>query len=66
MKTKTIYLFAITVIFLLSTSPFTAYAVGDINSELLKMVKSGNVEAVKSLLEKGADVDVKFICWPNC
>ncbi|CAK8712502.1 hypothetical protein GKODMF_04085 [Candidatus Electrothrix gigas] len=32
MKTKTIYLFTITVIFLLSTSPFTAYAAGDINS----------------------------------
>ncbi|WYD81907.1 MAG: ankyrin repeat domain-containing protein [Candidatus Electrothrix gigas] len=57
MKTKTIYLFAITVIFLLSTSPFTAYAAGNINSELLEMVKSGNIEAVKSLLEKGADVN---------
>ncbi|MCI5195099.1 MAG: ankyrin repeat domain-containing protein [Candidatus Electrothrix sp. AW5] len=59
MKTKTIYLFAITITFLLSISPFTAYATEDINSQLLEMVKSGDVEAVKSLLEKGADVDAR-------
>lgn len=45
------------IVFLLITA-LAVYA-GDINSELLAAVKAGNADAVKALLDKGADVTAK-------